>query len=88
MNSIKPAWWPEYAFLVIGRDGSGQDVGASLIWPIGGDQAELWLWSLGAQYPVLTVADAKHAPYEAHYTEAPRGGVTYEVRRVTVLPLA
>lgn len=82
---LTPApWRKEYGYLVNSLAGDGQSDPVLDLWPFEEDHAESVLSMVGCQDPYL-LADAAWRPYEAHLSE--NAGLTFEVTRVTVLPL-
>jgi hypothetical protein len=78
-------WRKEYGYLINGFDGSGQGDLVADVWPFEGDHAEEWLTILGTPDADYLLADACWEPYRAHQSSI--SGLTYEVTRVTCLPL-
>lgn len=78
-------WRPEYGYLVASLVGNGRDDLANDVWPMEGSSTEWWLDVLGCPDVDGLLADAAWEPYRAHYAE--EAGFTYEVTRVTCLPL-
>lgn len=78
-------WRPEAAYLVNIHDGSGQGSEVADVWPETETETVAWLSNLPRQEADWLLADAIYAAYDAHFAEY--GDWTYEVRKVTCLPV-
>ncbi|WJN62618.1 hypothetical protein [Streptomyces phage phiScoe1] len=78
-------WQSEYGYLVASLVGNGRDDLTADLWPMDGSSTEWWLEVLGCPQVDYLLADAAWEPYRAH--QAQDAGFTFEVTRVTCLPL-
>ncbi|AUG87265.1 hypothetical protein KGG77_gp03 [Streptomyces phage Omar] len=78
-------WAPQPGYLLNIQDGTGFGVPVVDTWTESEAEVNMWLSSLPAAEADWLLADAMYEPYASHFAE--HGGETYELRRVTVLPM-
>lgn len=78
-------WRTVYGYLTNTLAGSGESDLVADVWPFEEEGTTWWLDILGCPDPEILVADAAWEPYRAHQSE--RSGLTFELTRVTCLPL-
>lgn len=78
-------WAPEHGYVTAYLNGEGAEGVLPGAWTMTDGQTEFWLEILGCQDIDGLMADAIWDPYRAH--QVVDGSWTYEVTRVTVLPV-
>lgn len=83
---VEAPWRPVREYLVTVLDGNGLGGELPELFTMDDNGAEWWLGLMGCPEVDYLLGDALWEPYRAH--QAVNGNTTYEVRAVTVLPLA